>query len=53
MPLLMIERSLDLMSKEQTETNTGLRNQLIEQQHNDAALTREKDGPPPRVSCAQ
>ncbi|MFA7241039.1 MAG: ATP-binding protein [Sulfuricellaceae bacterium] len=40
---LMIERSLDLMSRELTATNAGLRDELAERQLIDEALTREKD----------
>ena len=39
----MIERSLDLMSKELIETNAGLRNALAERQRSDAALIKKKD----------
>lgn len=40
---LMIERSLDLMSKELTETNAGLRNELVEHQRTELALKKEKE----------
>jgi signal transduction histidine kinase len=40
---LMIERSLDLMSKELTEANAGLRNQLSERQRTELALLKEKE----------
>jgi two-component system NtrC family sensor kinase len=40
---LLIERSLDLMSKELTEANAGLRNQLSERQRTELALLKEKE----------
>ncbi|MDO8991299.1 MAG: ATP-binding protein [Sideroxyarcus sp.] len=40
---LLIERSLDLMSKELTEANSGLRNQLSERQRTELALLKEKE----------
>jgi signal transduction histidine kinase len=40
---LIIERSLDLMSKELTEANAGLRNELMERQRTELALMKEKD----------
>ena len=40
---LIIERSLDLMSKELTEANAGLRNQLSERQRTELALLKEKE----------
>jgi signal transduction histidine kinase len=40
---LMIERSLDLMSKELIETNSGLRNELADRKLADEALSKEKD----------
>lgn len=40
---LLIERSLDLMSKELTEANTGLRSELMERQRTELALKKEKD----------
>ena len=40
---LMIERSLDLMSKELTEANAGLRKELAEHQLTELALKKEKD----------
>ncbi len=40
---LLIERSLDLMSKELTEANAGLRNELSERQRTELALLKEKD----------
>ena len=40
---LMIERSLDLMSQELTETNAGLRKELADRQRSDGALSKEKD----------
>jgi two-component system NtrC family sensor kinase len=40
---LMIERSLDLMSKELTEANAGLRDQLSERQRTELALLKEKE----------
>jgi len=40
---LMIERSLELMSKELTEANTGLRNELVGRQRTELALQKEKD----------
>jgi two-component system, NtrC family, sensor kinase len=39
---LMIERSLDLMSKELTEANVGLRNELAERHRVESALQKEK-----------
>ncbi len=39
---LLIERSLDLMSKELTEANAGLRKELLERKHSDLALQEEK-----------
>ena len=40
---MMIERSLDLMSKELTEANTGLRNELAERQRTELALQKEQE----------
>jgi two-component system, NtrC family, sensor kinase len=40
---LLIERSLDLMSKELTEANTGLRNELAERRRTELALQKEKE----------
>jgi len=40
---LLIERSLELMSKELTEANAGLRNELEEHQRAKLALQKEKD----------
>lgn len=40
---LLIERSLDLMSKELTEANSGLRSELAERQRTEQALLKEKD----------
>ena len=40
---LLIERSLDLMSKELTEANAGLRNELVERQRTELALQKEKE----------
>jgi signal transduction histidine kinase len=40
---LLIERSLDLMSKELTEANTGLRSELMERQRTELALKKEKE----------
>ena len=40
---LMIERSLDLMSKELTEANADLRNELAERRRTEAALNKEKE----------
>jgi len=40
---LMIERSLDLMSKELTEANAELRKELSERQHTEADLKKEKE----------
>jgi two-component system NtrC family sensor kinase len=40
---LMIERSLDLMSKELTEANAELRKELTERQHTEADLKKEKE----------
>ena len=39
---LLIERSLDLMSKELTEANAGLRMELAERQHTELALHNER-----------
>ncbi|MBU1426653.1 MAG: histidine kinase [Gammaproteobacteria bacterium] len=39
----MIERSLDLMSRELTEANAGLRSELAERQRTEQALLKEKD----------
>ncbi len=40
---LLIERSLDLMSKELTEANTGLRKELAERKQTELALQKEKE----------
>jgi signal transduction histidine kinase len=40
---LLIERSLDLMSKELTEANAGLRTELAERQRTELALQQEKE----------
>lgn len=40
---VMVERTLTLMSKELTEANTGLRNELAERQRTELALQREKE----------
>jgi signal transduction histidine kinase len=40
---LMIERSLDLMSKELTEANAGLRNELAERQRTELALQKKQE----------
>ncbi len=40
---LMIERTLALMSKELTEANAGLRNELEERQRTELALQKEKE----------
>lgn len=40
---LMIERTLALMSKELTEANAGLRNELEERQRTEIALQKEKE----------
>lgn len=40
---LMIERSIDLMSKELTEANTVLRNELAERHRAESALQKEKE----------
>ncbi len=40
---LLIERSLDLMSKELTDTNAGLRNELAERQRIDMALQKKQE----------
>ena len=40
---LMIERSLDLMSKELTEANVGLRNELAERRRTELALQAERE----------
>jgi signal transduction histidine kinase len=40
---LIIERSLDLMSKELTEANAGLRNELMERQRTELDLMKEKE----------
>ncbi|OGS91672.1 MAG: histidine kinase [Gallionellales bacterium GWA2_60_18] len=40
---LLIERSLDLMSKELTDTNAGLRNELAERQRADMALQKKQE----------
>jgi two-component system NtrC family sensor kinase len=39
---LLIERSLDLMSKELTEANAGLRKELVERQNTELALQKEQ-----------
>src|SRR5271169_6164089 len=39
---VMTERSLELMSKELTEANAGLRNELAEHQRAELALKKEK-----------
>ncbi len=39
----MIERSLDLMSKELTDANEGLRNELAERQRTELALQKEQE----------
>ena len=40
---LMIERALELMSKELTEANAGLRKELAEHQHTELELKKEKE----------
>jgi len=41
--LVLIERSLKLMSKELTEANSGLRNELTQHQQTELALKKEKE----------
>jgi signal transduction histidine kinase len=40
---VMVERTLTLMSKELTEANEGLRNELVERQRTELALQKEKE----------